>query len=102
MRIGIFGGTFNPIHLGHLRAAEDVRESLGLEKVIFVPSYLPPHKELDSQVPGDVRLAMTRLAVRSNPAFEPCGFEVEQGGNSYSVRTIEYLAGRYRTTPVFI
>jgi nicotinate-nucleotide adenylyltransferase len=102
MRIGIFGGTFNPIHLGHLRAAEEVKECLGLEKVIFVPSHLPPHKELHSRVPGSVRLEMTRLAISSNPGFELCGFEVEQGGSSYSVRTIEHLAGRYQTTPVFI
>jgi cytidyltransferase-like protein len=64
MRIGIFGGTFNPVHLGHLRAAEEVREALDLEKVLFVPSYIPPHKELASDVPGSVRLEIVRLATR--------------------------------------
>lgn len=102
MRLGIFGGTFNPIHFGHLRVAEEVRQALDLEKVVFVPSYLPPHKELASDVPGSLRLEIVRLAVRSNPFFELSPFEVEQGGNSYSVRTIEHLRQRYRTTPFFI
>ncbi len=102
MRIGIFGGTFNPVHLGHLRAAEEVREALDLEKVLFVPSYIPPHKELASDVPGSVRLEIVRLAVQSNPFFELSPFEVEQGGNSYSVRTIEHVRQRYGGTPWFI
>lgn len=102
MRIGIFGGTFNPVHLGHLRAAEEVREALDLEKVLFVPSYIPPHKELASDVPGSVRLEIVRLATRSNPFFELSPFEVEQGGNSYSVRTIEHVRQRYGGTPWFI
>ncbi len=102
MRIGIFGGTFNPIHLGHLRAAEEVREALELEKVLFVPSYLPPHKELALGVPAEVRLEIVRLSIRSNPFFELSSFEVEQGGNSYSVRTIEYVRQRFETVPWFI
>lgn len=102
MRIGIFGGTFNPIHLGHLRAAEEVREALDLEKVLFVPSHLPPHKELASDVPGRVRLEIVRLAVRSNPFFELSSFEVEQGGSSYSVRTIEHVRQRFESVPWFI
>lgn len=102
MRIGIFGGTFNPIHLGHLRAAEEVREALDLEKILFVPSYLPPHKELASDVPGRVRLEIVRLAVRSNPFFELSSFEVEQGGSSYSVRTIEHVRQRFESVPWFI
>lgn len=102
MRIGIFGGTFNPIHLGHLRAAEEVREALDLEKVLFVPSYVPPHKELASDVPGSVRLEIVRLAVQSNPFFELSSFEVEQGGSSYSVRTIEHVRQRFQSVPWFI
>lgn len=102
MRLGIFGGTFNPVHLGHLRVAEEVRETLELEKILFVPSYLPPHKELDSGVPGSIRLEIVRRAVSSNPFFELSAFEVEQGGNSYSVRTIDHLRRLHRTTPYFI
>jgi len=102
MRIGIFGGTFNPIHYGHLRAAEEVREALDLEKVLFVPSHLPPHKELASDVPGEMRLEIVRRAIRTNSFFDLCPFEVEQGGDSYSVRTIEHVRECFHTTPYFI
>jgi nicotinate-nucleotide adenylyltransferase len=102
MRIGLFGGTFNPIHIGHLRVAEEVREALGLEKVIFVPSYLPPHKELANNVNAEKRLEIVRLSIRSNPGFEASSFEVESGGNSYSIRTIEHMRRKYGSTPYFI
>lgn len=102
MRIGIFGGTFNPIHIGHLRAAEEVRETLELEKIIFVPSYIPPHKELADHVLGERRLEIVRLSILSNPRFEVSSFEVESKGNSYSIRTIEHVRQAYGCTPYFI
>jgi len=102
MRIGIFGGTFNPIHYGHLRAAEEVRERLELAKVIFVPSYLPAHKELAAAIPGTKRLQTVRLAIQDNPHFEVSSFEVDAGGKSYSIRTIEQVREQYQTTPYFI
>jgi nicotinate-nucleotide adenylyltransferase len=102
MRIGIFGGTFNPVHIGHLRVAEEVRESLGLGNLVFVPSYLPPHKGLASDVPAEKRLEAVRIAIESNPYFTVSSYEVEQGGNSYSIRTIEHLRQEYGCTPYFI
>ncbi len=102
MRLGIFGGTFNPIHIGHLRAAEEVRESLGLERIIFVPSYLPPHKELSHNVTGARRLEIVEMALKSNPFFEVSSFEVDSGGNSYSIKTIEHIKELYGCTPYFI
>ena len=102
MRIGIFGGTFNPIHIGHLRAAEEVRETLELEKIIFVPSSLPPHKELADHVQGERRLEIVRLSILSNPRFEVSSFEVDSKGNSYSIRTIEHMRQEYGCTPYFI
>ena len=102
MRLGIFGGTFNPVHLGHLRVAEEVRMSLGLEKIIFVPSYLPPHKDLADNVAGHKRLEIVRIAIDGNPNFELSSFEVDSGGNSYSIRTIEHIRQTYNTTPYFI
>ena len=102
MRLGIFGGTFNPIHMGHLRVAEEVSEALDLAKVIFVPSYLPPHKELADNMAGSRRLEIVRLAVRSNAHFEVSSFEVDSGGNSYSIRTIEHVREKYGCTPYFI
>jgi nicotinate-nucleotide adenylyltransferase len=102
MRIGIFGGTFNPVHIGHLRVAEEVRESLGLDKVVFVPSHLPPHKGLALDVPAGKRLEAVRLAIASNPFFSVSDFEVERGGSSYSIRTMEHMRQEYGCTPYFI
>lgn len=102
MRLGIFGGTFNPIHFGHLRAAEEVRQDIGLDEVVFVPSYIPPHKELAGEVSARKRLEIVRLAIRSNPFFNLSSFEVDQEGNSYSIRTIEHIRMDYGITPYFI
>jgi nicotinate-nucleotide adenylyltransferase len=102
MRLGIFGGTFNPIHIGHLRVAEEVRLHLDLEKIIFVPSYLPPHKDLADNVVGSKRLEIVKIAIASNPRFDLSSFEVDSGGNSYSIRTIEHIREAFHTTPYFI
>jgi nicotinate-nucleotide adenylyltransferase len=96
-RLGILGGTFNPIHLGHLRAAEEVREALGLERVILVPSATPPHKGAapgDPIAPAADRLAWVRAAVADNPALGADGMEVERGGRSYSIDTVRALGAR--------
>ena len=102
MRLGIFGGTFNPIHIGHLRVAEEVREALELERIIFVPSYLPPHKELSYNVTGARRLEIVKMALKSNAFFEVSSFEVDSGGSSYSIKTIEHIRELYGCTPYFI
>jgi nicotinate-nucleotide adenylyltransferase len=104
-RIGIFGGTFNPIHIGHLRAAEEVVDALRLERMIFVPSADPPHKiniPDDQIAPAEVRLEWTRLAIRDNPRFEVDALEVERGGASYSVDTLRTIGERIAPEkPVF-
>ncbi|MBN2297876.1 MAG: nicotinate (nicotinamide) nucleotide adenylyltransferase [Deltaproteobacteria bacterium] len=102
MRFGIFGGTFNPVHSGHLRVAEEVRQYLDLEKVIFVPSYLPPHKDLADNVHADKRLEIVKIAIKGNPYFDLSSFEVENKGNSYSIFTIEHFRKIYKATPYFI
>jgi nicotinate-nucleotide adenylyltransferase len=92
--IGVYGGTFNPIHVGHLRAAEEVAEALGLSRVIFVPSATPPHKsdERDDAIaPAADRLTWVRLAISGNPRFEASAIEVERGGASYLVDTLREL-----------
>ncbi len=104
-RVGIFGGTFNPIHLGHLRAAEEVTEALDLERMIFVPSAQPPHKrssDEDPIAPAAERLAWIRAALRDHARFEVDAIEVERGGSSYSVDTLRALRSRAgREPPVF-
>ena len=101
-RVGIFGGTFNPIHLGHLRAAEQVTETLGLERMIFVPCAQPPHKPEsadDPIAPAAARLAWVRAATAGNPRFEVDPLEIERSGPSYSVETLRALAARSAGPP---
>jgi nicotinate-nucleotide adenylyltransferase len=105
-RVGVFGGTFNPIHVGHLWAAEEVAEALGLERVIFVPSAAPPHKAErrdDPIAPAEQRLAWVRSAVAGNPRFEVDPLEIERGGRSYSVDTLRIIGERVAPElPVFV
>jgi len=100
--IGVYGGTFNPIHVGHLRAAEEVAEALCLERVLFVPSATPPHKvddQGDAIAPAADRLAWVRLAIAGNPRFEASAIEVERGGASYLVDTLRELRANQRGVP---
>lgn len=89
MKIGIFGGTLNPIHFGHLRSAEEVREAFALDKVLFVPSAFPPHKRIEDVESPRHRIEMARLAIKDNPFFDLSDMEVKRGGFSYSVDTVE-------------
>jgi nicotinate-nucleotide adenylyltransferase len=104
-RVGIFGGTFNPIHVGHLRAAEEVIEALALERIIFVPAAEPPHKTSSAEgpiAPVGERLAWVRAAVRDNARFEVDALEVERGGPSYTVETLRSIGARVAPErPVF-
>ena len=90
-RIGILGGTFNPIHLGHLAAAEEVSDRLRLDSVLFVPSFLAPHKQDEEMPPPAERLEMVRIAVAGNPRFALSTIEIERGGRSYTIDTIDAL-----------
>lgn len=89
MKIGIFGGTLNPIHSGHLRAAEEVREEFGLDKILFIPSAFPPHKRKEDVESSKHRIEMTRIAIEGNPYFDFSDMEVKRGGFSYSVDTVD-------------
>lgn len=91
MRIGIFGGTFNPIHFGHLVLAEQAYEKLGLSKVIFIPSFNPPHKSSHNIVSPNHRFNMVRLAIKGNPHFEISDIEIKRKGCSYLVDTLREL-----------
>lgn len=95
MRVGIFGGTFNPIHRGHLHIAEQVLRCLSLDRVVFVPSGEPPHKKGETLVQRGHRLEMVRLAVESHPRFEVSDVEVRRSGPSYSVDTIRLLQEKW-------
>jgi nicotinate-nucleotide adenylyltransferase len=90
MKVGVLGGMFDPIHLGHLRAAEIVRESLALDEVVFVPAGVPPHRERPA-APGLDRYAMVALATAGARAFVPSDIELRREGPSYTVETVAAL-----------
>lgn len=94
-KIGLFGGTFNPIHLGHLRGAEEVRDRFGLRTVVFIPVAIPPHKSLKEVVQARHRLEMARLAVTANSSFSLSDVEIKREGKSYSINTIRYFRDEY-------
>jgi len=91
MRIGILGGTFNPIHIAHLRIAEEVREACRLDRVLFLPAASPPHKAVEESVSFAHRFAMVEAAISGNPAFAVSDMEARREGKSYSVTTLEIL-----------
>ncbi len=95
MRIGLFGGTFNPIHFGHLRSAEEVREAQRLDEVWFVPSATPPHKSPARLATAEHRYAMVRRAVAGQPQLRVSRIEIDRGGRSFSVDTLATLRQRY-------
>lgn len=95
MRIGILGGTFNPIHIGHLIIAEEVYCRHGLSKVLFIPSGLPPHKSTDGLAEARHRYEMVNLAIQGNDHFEVSDVEISREGKSYTVDTVEVLLEHY-------
>jgi nicotinate-nucleotide adenylyltransferase len=95
LRLGILGGTFDPIHLGHLRLAEEVGEELRLERVYLVPAASPPHKEIRPITPFQQRVAMARLAARESPLLEVQDLEGQREGFSYSIETLRQFHGLF-------
>lgn len=96
VRIGILGGTFDPVHFAHLAIAEQALQQLDLDRILFVPAWNAPHKmaadaEQPAQVRTEHRLAMLELALDGNPAFEVCGRELTRKGTSYTIDTVEEL-----------
>jgi len=91
MRIGLFGGTFNPVHYGHLRAAKEVCEGFDLRSLYFIPSALPPHKDIQDVASVEDRLEMTRLAVAGNPEFVLSDVELKRPGLSYTIDTVKHF-----------
>lgn len=94
--IGIMGGTFDPIHLGHLAIAEEAREILGLARILFIPAAMPPHRPAGSVAAAADRAAMAGLAIEGNPAFELSRVELDRAGPSYTSDTVEALAAAER------
>lgn len=100
-RIGIMGGTFDPIHIGHLFIAEEVRTKLKLDKVIFVPSGSPPHKDSKKVSDAKHRYLMTLFATVTNPNFEVSSIEVDREGTTYTIDTIKAFKKIYKNDAEF-
>lgn len=95
MRLLVFGGSFNPVHLGHLAMADDVRHQFGYDLVLLVPSFKPPHKDLVDDPGPERRLRMLRLAVAGDGGFLADDCELRRGGTSYTIDTLSGLSSRY-------
>lgn len=102
MRLGVMGGTFDPIHFAHLFVAEEARVQYQLDRVLFIPCGTPPHKSSDKVTSASHRLAMTQLAIVSNPAFSCSLVEVQRHGISYTVDTLHYLQKLYPDVELFL
>jgi nicotinate-nucleotide adenylyltransferase len=95
LRLGLFGGTFNPIHLGHLRAGIEIQELFSLDRVLFIPTAVPPHKKVHNLLPFAHRLRMVRLAIAGYPLFKASDIEKKRKGKSYSIQTLRFFKKTY-------
>ena len=101
-RIGLFGGSFNPIHSGHINLAVSVMEKLMLDKVVFIPSGLAPHKSSSEYADSADRLEMCRLATEEYESFEVSDYEINKSGKSYSVYTVEHFRKIFPDDELFL
>lgn len=99
MQVGLFGGTFNPVHNGHLRIAKEIKNGFSLDKIIFFPSAIPPHKETQIVVNADDRINMLHIAISDNPDFPAESFEIsdvelKRSGPSYTIDTVYHYQSK--------
>jgi len=101
-RIGVFGGTFNPPHLGHLKLVSEIADRLHLDKVLIIPTFLPPHKITKDLASGEDRLQMCRLTFGKDSRFQVSAMEIERGGKSYTFETLSELKREYPHSELFL
>lgn len=102
MRLAILGGTFDPVHYGHLRLAEEAREAANLERVLFVPASVSPFRTTEPLSTAESRVQMVRLAVQHNPHFEVSEIEVRRGGVSYTIDTVRAIRQQHPEAELFL
>jgi len=102
MKIGVLGGTFNPIHNSHIYLAQQYAQQLGLDRVVIVPSFIPPHKKAENLVSGEDRYNMCCLATGDLPLFHVTRFELEQKGKSYTYKTLRHILEKYPGSELFL
>ncbi|KAA0253714.1 MAG: nicotinate (nicotinamide) nucleotide adenylyltransferase [Acidobacteria bacterium] len=101
-RLGVYGGSFDPVHVGHLEPLEEARRRLGLDAVLFVPAFQPPHKPTGPSASSYHRFAMVALAIEPYPAFRLSDFETERGGTTYTVETLRHLRAVHPGTEILL
>ena len=101
MRLGLFGGTFNPIHGGHLKAAEEIIEKIKLDKICFIPSNIPPHKEENELASSNHRFKMVELAISDNNNFCISDYEILKKKKCYTIDTLKHFKEKYRSDDIF-
>jgi len=101
MKIGILGGTFDPAHLGHIELARKAKIQLKLDKIIFIPSYIPPHKDNEEILPWKDRYEMASLACKGSPGFAVSDIEFRLKGTSYTINTIKELKRMFQDAEIF-
>ena len=102
MRIGIFGGSFNPVHNGHTHLAKTAAAEFSLDRIFFVPSRISPHRSMTEYAAAEDRLEMLRLACANEPLFEVCDYELRSDRVSYTIYTIEYFRSRFPDDELFL
>jgi nicotinate-nucleotide adenylyltransferase len=95
MKVGIFGGTFDPIHYGHLITAVAVKEIRNLDKIIFIPSFIAPHKTDRISSPPEHRIEMLKIAIKGIPYFDYSDYEIKKEGVSFTIDTLKFLKNKY-------
>lgn len=101
IKIGLFGGTFDPVHIGHLLMARAAMEQMTLDRVIFIPSCVPPHKKVPTLFLADDRIRMVSAAIAGIAEFEVSDFEIRKGGKSYSVDTVRHFHSQFPGARLF-
>ncbi|MFH1411084.1 MAG: nicotinate-nucleotide adenylyltransferase [Candidatus Omnitrophota bacterium] len=101
MRIGLLGGTFDPIHIGHILLAQECWHGLGLDKVVFIPAFIPPHKKINEDISVADRLNLVRISLEGDKRFEISTYEIDAQGTSYSVDTVEHFIKTNRGADIF-
>lgn len=102
MKIGILGGTFNPIHTSHVQMAKECFDMLSLDKLIVIPTFIPPHKSAKHLLDANDRLIMCGLAIKDCPGFEVCDYEIMEQGRSYTYRTLKFLRDKHPGSEFFL
>jgi nicotinate-nucleotide adenylyltransferase len=102
LRIGVYGGSFDPVHLGHILPVEGTRLALGLDRILYVPAYQPPHKPVSPSASAHHRFAMLALALEPHPDLLLSDFEVARGGTTYTIETLRHLRAQREDAEIFL